>query len=179
MWEHRLIEKIVPSIKEEIDKINKTGEIDANYIETIVDFFKIYADKTHHGKEENILFEQLKQKKNLQDDHKRIMDELIQEHTTARYKVKQLIDLNNAYRKDKSQLDHIVTLLSELSSFYPKHIMKEDKHFFLPVMKYFTEEERREMLKEFEKFDMAMIHWKYQQVVKVLTGVIVPIRYEP
>ena len=179
MWEHRLIEKIVPNIQEQIENINKTGQTDPNYIDTLVDFFKVYADKTHHGKEEDILFNQLKQKK-IHPDHKRVMDELIQEHTTARNKIKQLIETNNAYRQgDKTQLAQITTLLRELAELYPKHIEKEDKHFFMPVMKYFTAEESKAMLQEFEEFDMAMIHWKYQKVIKTLTGEHVPIRVEP
>jgi len=63
-----------------------------------------------------------------------------------------------------------------LAEFYPENIEKEDKHFFMPIMKYFTDEESREMLQE---FDMAMIHWKYQHVIKALTGEHVPIRVEP
>ena len=179
MWEHRLIEKIVPNIQDQIENINKTGETDPHQIDTLVDFFRVYADKTHHGKEEEILFHQLKEKK-IHLDHKRVMDELILEHTTARSKVKRLKEVNNAYRLgDKSQLTRITTLLRELAEFYPEHIEKEDKHFFMPIMNYFTAEESQAMLQEFEEFDMAMIHWKYQQVIKTLTGEHVPIRVEP
>ncbi len=179
MWEHRLIEKIVPNIQEQIENIDKTGQTDPTYIDTLVDFFRVYADKTHHGKEEDILFKQLKEKM-LSSDHKRVMTELIQEHTTARSKIKQLIEANKAYREgDQSQLTQITTLLRELAELYPKHIEKEDKHFFMPTIKYFTAEERRTMLKQFEEFDMAMIHWKYQHVIKTLTGEHVPIREEP
>jgi hypothetical protein len=59
------------------------------------------------------------------------------------------------------------------------HILKEDKEFFLPSMSYFSDKEQAIMLEEFERFDMAMIHWKYQQVIKTLTGKTVPIRLEP
>jgi hypothetical protein len=45
-------------------------------------------------------------------------------------------------------------------------------------MSYFSELEQDDMLKEFERFDMAMIHWKYQKVINELTGETVPIRKE-
>jgi len=35
-----------------------------------------------------------------------------------------------------------------LLDFYPRHIEKEDKHFFIPCMEYFSEAEKEAMLKE-------------------------------
>ncbi len=62
MIEHRLIEKVLIVAKQ---KAISMTEIDYNpiFIETIVDFIKTYADRTHHGKEENILFVELAKKK--------------------------------------------------------------------------------------------------------------------
>jgi hemerythrin-like domain-containing protein len=67
------------------------------FVETIVDFIKTYADRTHHGKEEDILFIELAQKK-LDDDNLRIMKELIDEHKQARAKVKEIVELNEKYK---------------------------------------------------------------------------------
>ncbi|MBE0633861.1 cation-binding protein, partial [Candidatus Bathyarchaeota archaeon] len=39
MWEHRLIEKIVPLIKKEANKIEKNNETDPALIDSTVDFF--------------------------------------------------------------------------------------------------------------------------------------------
>ena len=79
MIEHRLIEKMIALIRKEILKIKETNKVDVVFIDTAVDFIKIYADKTHHGKEEDILFVELS-KKNLDPDHYRIMEELEDEH---------------------------------------------------------------------------------------------------
>ncbi len=179
MWEHRLIEKIVPSMTAEADRIAKTEKVDTGYIEKVVDFLRIYADKTHHGKEEDILFAKLESRK-LLPAHERVMEELIQEHTVARSRVKGLVEANTGYMGgDGGQWRVVVDHLRGLADLYPRHIEKEDKSFFLPVMDYFSVEERNDMLAEFERFDMAMIHWKYQQVIKNLTGEIVPIRIQP
>jgi hemerythrin-like domain-containing protein len=53
--EHRLIERIVKPMKEERERIAKTGLVDTNFIVRAVDFFRTYADHFHHGKEEAIL----------------------------------------------------------------------------------------------------------------------------
>jgi hemerythrin-like domain-containing protein len=73
MIEHRLIERLVPVLKEELRRINETNEVNDVLIEVAVDFFRTYADRTHHGKEEDILFRELK-KKQLSTEHQKIMD---------------------------------------------------------------------------------------------------------
>jgi hypothetical protein len=60
--------------------------------------------------------------------------------------------------------------MSLLVDFYPKHIEKEDKRFFLPVMSYFTKDEKDSMLKVGYLFDQTLIHEKYKQVVNLLEG---------
>jgi len=50
-------------------EITETKEVDPNFIDTVVDFFKTYADRCYHGKEEDILFKKLATK-NLKQDHK-------------------------------------------------------------------------------------------------------------
>ena len=60
--------------------------------------------------------------------------------------------------------------MSLLVDFYPKHIEKEDKRFFLPVMSYFTGEEKDLMLQEGFLFDQKLIHEKYKEVVNLAEG---------
>lgn len=62
-------------------------------------------------------------------------------------------------------MENIIDKISVLIEFYPKHIEKEDKHFFIPVMDYFTEDEQDVMNKEFQEFDRKMIHKKYDKLV--------------
>ena len=54
----------------------------------------------------------------------------------------------------------------ELAEFYPKHIEKEDKHFFIPCMNYFSKQEQEGMLNEFWEFDRRLVHEKYKEIVK-------------
>jgi hemerythrin-like domain-containing protein len=55
--------------------------------------------------------------------------------------------------------------MDELVDFYPKHIEKEDKHFFIPVMEYFNKAEKDPMLDEGYEFDQKLIHEKYADIV--------------
>ncbi|RQV94819.1 cation-binding protein, partial [bacterium] len=158
MIEHRLIERMIGVIKNALDQIISAGKVDPVFVDTAVDFVRTYADRTHHGKEEDILFRKL-DKKDLSADDRKVMNELIEEHVFGRNTTKALVDANNRYRNgDASALADIAAKLKTLVEFYPKHIEKEDKVFFPASRAYLTVEEEQAILDEFREFDSKMIH---------------------
>lgn len=166
MIEHRLIERMIGQLQRQLDEINRGGRVDPVFIETAVDFLGTYADRTHHGKEEDILFRELVTK-DLSRDHQKTMDELVEEHVYARKRVGALLKAKEAYAVgDEKALDDLITCLEDLIEFYPLHIVKEDKRFFIPCMDYFNQQEQDHMLNEFWDFDREMIHEKYEKVVE-------------
>ncbi|MDQ5988171.1 MAG: hypothetical protein CSYNP_03927 [Syntrophus sp. SKADARSKE-3] len=167
MWEHRLIEKMLRLVGTEIKRMQCGHSADPILIDTVVDFIGTYADRTHHGKEEDILFRDLAQK-HLTKEHALIMGELLEEHSYARKTVKKLVAAKKDYIRTGAEkaVSDMIDLLTELTEFYPKHIEKEDKHFFFPCMKYFSDDEQQAMLAEFRAFDGKMIHEKYGKLVE-------------
>jgi hemerythrin-like domain-containing protein len=174
MIEHRLIERMIDVMKEELLLIEKEKKADPEFIEMAVDFIRTYADRCHHGKEEDILFRDLGVRK-LTDEHKRTMEELVEEHKWGRKVTARLVEANTRYiQGNKEALSVIMESMKTLIEFYPKHIEKEDKHFFIPCMDYFTEAEKETMLREEWEFDRSLIHEKYRNMVmaaeKILTA---------
>jgi hemerythrin-like domain-containing protein len=167
MWEHRLIEKMLRFFDGEIKNIDETKKVDTVFTDTAVDFIRTYADRTHHGKEEDILFRDLAKKK-LSPEHAVIMGELIAEHRYARETTGRLVLAKEKYLGGEDTSREVVECLQELAGFYPRHIEKEDKHFFFPCMDYFTKEEQDAMLRDFYEFDRKMIHEKYTRLVEDL-----------
>jgi len=166
MWEHRLIEKMAHLINDEITRIKERNKVDMVFIASAVDFFRTYADRTHHGKEEDILFRDLATK-NLLPEHDKIVKELIEEHIFARKTVGRLLEANKKYLEgDINSPAEVLLCLQNIVDLYPKHIEKEDKHFFFPILDYFTKREQDAMLKEFWEFDKNMIHEKYKKLVE-------------
>jgi len=166
MIEHRLIERMIVLIRRMLTQIESAGRIDPVEIDTVVDFIKVYADQTHHGKEEDILFRDL-DRKQLSDDDRRMMDELIADHVFGRKTTAVVVAANARYRRgDNSALDDIAAGLRTLTEFYPGHIRKEDSIFFPASRAYFSDAEEQAMLAEFREFDRRMIHEKYTAVVK-------------
>lgn len=164
MWEHRLIEKMLRLFESEVRLINESRKVNTVFLDQAVDFIKTYADQTHHGKEEDILFSDLRKKK-LSPEHARTMDALMEDHRYARKMVGELVAAKKKYLKGENTSETIVMLMRELARFYPVHIEKEDKNFFFPCLDYFSKEEQDKMLAEFYEFDRKMIHDKYEKVV--------------
>lgn len=170
MIEHRLIEKMLNLIQERLKIAEQAKSIDPYFVDTAVDFIRVYADRTHHGKEEDILFRYL-QKKNLSEKDHKLMNELIEDHIFGRNTTKVLVEANTLYRKgDKASFSQVINCLKTLIDFYPKHIKKEDEVFFPSSRTYFSDEEDQTMLEKFWEFDRKMIHEKYKAVVMEFEG---------
>lgn len=168
MKEHRLIEAMVHLMQAELRRITEENQVDPGFIDVAVDFIRTYADRCHHGKEENILFRDLA-KKQLYDEHKNTMNELVEEHVYGRKTTATLASAKESYvQGDTHALSAIVASMEHLVRFYPAHIEKEDKHFFVPCMRYFSEEEQAAMLQQFWEFDKQLIHEKYRRIVERL-----------
>jgi len=166
MIEHRLIEKMIEVMRRQFLRWETDGQLDPLFIDMAVDFIRTYADRCHHGKEEDILFRDLA-KKGLSDEHRKTMEELMDEHRWGRETTARLANANEAYRDGNGKaMSIILECVKALVDFYPKHIKKEDRHFFIPVMDYFSKEEKDAMLEEENEFDRGLIHERYKAVVE-------------
>ena len=165
MVEHRLIERILQLIRKETEMAGEKRQIDTMFLDAAVDFIRWYADKTHHAKEEAILFRDAA-KKDLFPEDRALLQELIEDHDFGRSTVRRLVDAKEEYLQDPGKsLKPIMDLYERLVDFYREHIHKEDHIFFPASMKYFNKEEQETMIKEFTESDRKMIHAKYRAVV--------------
>lgn len=175
MIEHRLIERMVRLMRMELERIRanilvdpKFAFVDPVFIDVAVDFLRTYADRCHHGKEEDILFAGLAAK-DLDPELKKTLDELTAEHVLARDYTKELVAAKENYlREDPEAVGRILFYLDKLTAMYPRHIATEDQHFFIPCMSYLTSEEKDSMLARMGEFDRQMIHEKYEGAVSAI-----------
>ena len=166
MIEHRAIIRMVNALETELKNIERTNQVDAPFLRQAVSFIREFADECHHGKEEDILFSDLRGK-DLPEHLARILDELIAEHRTGRATVAELGEAVTQYADGRLDArDKILDSLRAISRFYPAHIAKEDKHFFLPVMQLFSQAERDEMLARGHEYDSQLLHAHYLQIIE-------------
>lgn len=173
MIEHRLIERMVGVMEDYVASTQVSKKINPAFVDMVCDFFRTYGDRTHHGKEEDILFAALA-KKNLSDDHRKMLNRLISEHVQAREMIVELAQARKKYVKgDEDAGSDILNSLKALTVLYRKHIELEDKHFFIPCLQYFTKEEMDAMLTAMWEYDRNMIHLKYKEIVGQARDLIV------
>ncbi len=170
MLEHRVIERMIKVMKNKVESVNDTGTATLGLIDEAIDFFETYTTRCHHGKEEQILFPSLSTR-GLPPPYKETMEELVDEHR----RVKDLVGRLAAARgrisaHDATALSDIKSTVGELVRFYPVHIEKEDKHFFVPSIEYLGQHEQDDMLETFGEFDRKLLHEKYRAMVEHLEG---------
>ncbi len=173
MIEHRLIERLIALMQRELTRMKDNIAVDREFafvdpvfIDTAVDFMKTYADRCHHGKEEDLLFAELA-KKDLTPEHRQTMEELVSDHAWSRRTTASLVEAKNDFLLEKDgALDDLLLHLEELVVFYPRHIEKEDKKFFIPCMEYFSAAEKAQLLEKMAEFDQQLIHEKYRGIVE-------------
>ncbi len=170
MIEHRLIERMAAVVEMQAESMQAGQELDPRFIPEVVDFMRTYADRTHHGKEEDILFRVLKGKE-LSGEHRRVLEKLVSDHVKAREMVAKLSALGDEYVRGSPSAAYTASMLmKDLVAFYHAHIELEDQGFFVPVMEYLSADERQAMLEEFRDFDSRMVHERYAKAVERLGG---------
>ena len=168
MAEHRVIERMLAVLETQLGAMAETRTVDPTTIDTAVDFIRTYADRCHHGKEEDILFRRLADKP-LDGELADVMAGLVEDHVNARSMTRSLVEANTRYRTgDLAAISDIESCVRALVEFYPVHIAKEDRHFFKPCLEYFTDAEKDKMLADFDEFDRSLIHEKYRGIVESL-----------
>ncbi len=167
MKEHRKIERMVALIAEHAEALRADADLepDNDFIFDALTFIREYADECHHGKEEHILFEELRGKE-LSAAHAETMERLIEDHQRGRELATALETASNSWEDgDDDAREAIVNALEGLADLYPDHIATEDDDFSIPVMSYFSEQEKADMIEEMWDFDHDLFTELYEACI--------------
>ncbi len=167
MIEHRLIERMLALLTLEHHRIVESKNIDYEFLDASIDFLKTYVDKYHHGKEEDILFKELSEKPLSLEDRK-MLNELIEEHGRTRKAVERLENARRQQVDKKIAITEISKHMETLTKWYPVHIEKEDKHFFVSSMNYLSEQEQAAMLEKSREFDRSFTQHRFVGIITEL-----------
>jgi hemerythrin-like domain-containing protein len=119
------------------------------------------------AKEENILFRDLENKP-LSAEDRTVMGELMDEHSRARNIVEKLEKVVRYREEAHVTLKDITTYMEKLLKWYPAHIEKEDKRFFVHALKYLDDQEQASMLEQMLEFDRNFTQDRYTGLVRDL-----------
>lgn len=167
MIEHRAIERMLNVFARERLRIVKSGHVDYGALRISVDFFRTYIDEFHHAKEETILFRTLETKL-LSAEDRRIMEELIDDHSRARYVVEKLEKAVRYREQAHITLMEITKFMETLLKWYPAHIEKENTVFFTHALAYLGDQEQQSMLEALREFDRTFTQNRYAGLIRDL-----------
>jgi hemerythrin-like domain-containing protein len=175
--EHKIILKVVAACAAICQRLTAGEKVDAELLLRIVEFMKLFADKCHHGKEEDLLFPALE--KAGVPSTGCPLEALRAEHTKGRLLVAQLSDSANEYAKSVADSSGgIINALNGIAKLYPNHIWKEDEMVFPIAERLFSPETNKKLLMEFEGVEAKLgrdVHSKLISFAEKLNDLILPL----
>lgn len=170
--EHKVIKRMLVVIRKACYGVMNGAEIDYADFESMIDFVRSYADKHHHGKEENILFNKMVDEIGGAAE-KLIKHGMLVEHDWGRLFIKELeealVKVKNGDAEAK--LDVIANAISYTHLLH-RHIDKEDAVVYTFAQKQLKSETLDKVNQESEAFEEEMkaenVQNKYLQLVEKL-----------
>lgn len=154
--EHEAVKLVLRIFQVISANIQKGREINNNHLDRLLEFLKVFVDKCHHTKEEELLFPLL-QKKN----PNRIggpVGVMLNEHVQGRSLIKQISQEIEKYNKDaKNEGPKIIEGLGKYTSLLSQHIRKENEILFPMADSILSESEQNKLFEAFEELETNRI----------------------
>lgn len=172
--EHKLVDRVFEIIEKVRDKLEDKEEVPATVFWKIVDFIRGYADVIHHSKEEDILFDQMREHdEELSDDVQDNIAVLIEEHIEALDYANEMHKGIRAYRRgDPDAREEILDSVNNYLKIMKPHFKMEEDDVFPAMVGVLSKEEKDKMKADFERFDKILggkeVHKRYAKIVDEL-----------
>ncbi len=172
--EHKLVDKLFAIIEKVRDKLEDEKAVPATVFWKLVEFIRGYADVIHHSKEEDILFEQMREHaEDLPDDVQNNIAVLIEEHFKALDLANEMHKGIRAYHRgiSKARKQILESVKGYLDMMQPHFKMEEDE-VFPAMVGVLSIEEKDKMIADFRRFDEILggkeVHKRYKELVTTL-----------
>ncbi|PKN06213.1 MAG: hemerythrin [Deltaproteobacteria bacterium HGW-Deltaproteobacteria-7] len=136
-------------------QLETTGTIHNEHLENILEFLKIFVDKCHHGKEEELLFPALVHVGIPQDGP---IAAMLFEHEMGRKYIRVMTDAFDRHKlKDASAAEAIVRNAQDYIALLTDHIDKENNILFAMADDRLSPEAQEKLFEGFEKIEESRI----------------------
>jgi hemerythrin-like domain-containing protein len=168
MHEHRVIEQVLDALKACGRAAAQRNEIERSTIREFAEFFRDFADKCHHGKEEDLLFPAMV-KAGVPNEGGPI-GVMLAEHVQGRQLTKNLADAIPGYRAgDRSAIDAVIKNARGYVGLLGPHIHKEDFILYPIADRVLTPEIQDDLAKGFAKVEDEIVgHGVHERFHKLL-----------
>jgi hemerythrin-like domain-containing protein len=165
--EHRVIEQVLDCLDKMVQTCQREHKIDEQSAKDAVDFFRNFADRCHHGKEEAHLFPAMEAKGFARDCGPTGV--MIYEHEQGRKFVRGMAEsIDAAAKGDAAEQKEFIRNAREYIDLLREHIQKEDHCLFGMANNAFTEQDQQALSAAFENVEANEIgpevHEKYLKI---------------
>jgi len=172
--EHEAIETMLKILDTICNKIGAGDKIAPEHLERIVEFFRGFADRCHHGKEEEIFFPALELAGIPREGGP--IGVMLGEHDRMRGLLHGLAETVDRYRAGEEKADEgIVLYATDYAATLRSHIEKENKVLFKMAEMHLSPEEEQELAERFELMEVDKIgagtHEKLHALLVHLEGI--------
>jgi hemerythrin-like domain-containing protein len=148
--EHKAILYVLKILDRMLESGNREPEAMLRYYGELVDFLKIFADKCHHGKEENYLFTTLVEKGITNEGGP--VGVMLMEHAEGRRYIAQM-----SLSLDSRDIGEFAAAAVQYRDLLRRHISKENDVLFRMADQIIGEEEQAELFEKFEEHEEKVI----------------------
>jgi hemerythrin-like domain-containing protein len=169
--EHRVIERVLNCLGRIAASAAATGKLDVVSALQTLDFFRTFADRCHHGKEEQHLFPMLEARGFVRE--RGPTGVMLHEHEEGRGHIRAMTEAVENYQSGDAQaLQRFVGHAQAYVQLLREHIAKEDRCLFPLANEVLTQGDRAALMKSFdhaEHNDMGLhTHEKYLRLADEL-----------
>ncbi len=145
--EHQYILKAINAMLNECEQLEEGQELEKSFFEKTIDFIKNYADKFHHAKEEDILFEKLTN--DTVQMHCNPIPQMLYEHDTGRNFVK---GMETGLKENNKST--VIENARGYAYLLNDHIDKEDNILYPMAEEALNDEQKDVILSEYKELEV-------------------------
>jgi len=152
MEEHTLILQALDALERKIAQVESGAPADRAYFEKAVEFLRTFADKCHHGKEENLLFKTMVEEIGM-PRHGGPIAVMLSEHELGRSLIRGIADGAAALGKDPAAAKQVIESGRAYIQLLRGHIDKENTILFPMADQFMGPEDQERLSAEFVRFE--------------------------
>jgi len=172
--EHRAVKTMMQILEQMCQNLENDKTVPAEHLDQVIEFIRVFTDKCHHGKEEELLFPAL-EAVGIPNQSGPI-GVMLQEHGTMRSIIAKLADAIEDYKRDNPEAaDQIVASAREYMTWLNGHIDKEENILFMMADARLDEATQDALYEDFEKLEEERIgrgvHEKFHENLHALMDI--------
>lgn len=150
--EHEAILRMLDATEEVATRLHKGTPVAPETLSGLLEFFKLFADRCHHGKEEDLLFPLLQQK-GLPGQGGPI-GVMLHEHTLGRSLIREMSEASDGYGTNPDAGLRWADAAVDYARLLRAHIDKENHILFVMAERILSDDEQQELSEAFERIEI-------------------------